>query len=249
MTPGSGIEIWKSERTSSSIASNSWSVLSISSISRTTASSALIASSRGRSRRNSSPKMSPRVASHEALTVAARFGLDPEQLLAVVPLIERLRLIESLVALQAQATVVGPRDRLGELGLPDARRALDENRLAKPLGEKGDQRGGLVGQIAHLAETFADLGDGLRLQGNRLGDDKYRRMPRRLSCPTRSAPCVLLAIGFAIGWYGHRARNSWVVAFGIVVILAAIGLLQLAIATHNNGRRPASTWESSTISI
>ncbi len=34
--PSSGIEIWKSERTSSSIASNSWSVLSISSINSTT---------------------------------------------------------------------------------------------------------------------------------------------------------------------------------------------------------------------
>jgi hypothetical protein len=48
---------------------------------------------------------------------------------------------------------------------------------------------------------------------------------------------VLLAIGFLIGWYGHGARNNWLVAFGIVVILTAIGLLQLAIATHN-GRAP-----------
>ena len=32
-------------------------------------------------------------------------------------------------------------------------------------------------------------------------------------------------------------RSNWIVAFGIVVILAAIGLLQLAIATHN-GRAP-----------
>ena len=38
ITPSSGIEIWKSESTSSSIASNSWSVLSISSISSTTGS-------------------------------------------------------------------------------------------------------------------------------------------------------------------------------------------------------------------
>jgi hypothetical protein len=48
---------------------------------------------------------------------------------------------------------------------------------------------------------------------------------------------VLLAIGFAIGWYGHGARNNWLIAFGIVVILSAIGLLQLAIATHN-GKAP-----------
>jgi hypothetical protein len=48
---------------------------------------------------------------------------------------------------------------------------------------------------------------------------------------------VLLGIGFLIGWYGSGAKNNWIVAFGIVVILAAIGLLQLAIATHN-GRAP-----------
>lgn len=48
---------------------------------------------------------------------------------------------------------------------------------------------------------------------------------------------VLLAVGFVIGWYGHGAKNNWLIAFGIVVILAAIGLLQLAVATHD-GRAP-----------
>jgi dipeptide/tripeptide permease len=59
-----------------------------------------------------------------------------------------------------------------------------------------------------------------------------------LSLPDSLTPyAVLLAIGFAAGWYGHGARNNWIIAFGIAVILAAIGLLQLAIATHN-GRAP-----------
>lgn len=48
---------------------------------------------------------------------------------------------------------------------------------------------------------------------------------------------VLLAVGFLIGWYGHGAKNNWIIAFAILVVLAAIGLLQLAIATHN-GRAP-----------
>ena len=48
---------------------------------------------------------------------------------------------------------------------------------------------------------------------------------------------VLLAIGFLVGWYGNGAKNNWIIAFGILTILAAIGLLQLAIATHN-GRAP-----------
>ena len=59
-----------------------------------------------------------------------------------------------------------------------------------------------------------------------------------LVLPDSLAPyAVLLAIGFLIGWYGHGAKSNWIVAFGIVVILAAIGLLQLAIASHN-GRAP-----------
>jgi len=48
---------------------------------------------------------------------------------------------------------------------------------------------------------------------------------------------VLLAIGFLVGWYGQGAKNNWVIAFGIVLILASIGLLQLAIQAHN-GRAP-----------
>ena len=48
---------------------------------------------------------------------------------------------------------------------------------------------------------------------------------------------VLLAIGFLVGWYGQGAKSNWLIAFGIVLILAAIGLLQLAIHPHN-GRAP-----------
>jgi hypothetical protein len=59
-----------------------------------------------------------------------------------------------------------------------------------------------------------------------------------LLLPDSLAPyAVLLAVGFLVGWYGHGARNNWIVAFGIAVILAAIGLLQVAIATHD-GRAP-----------
>jgi hypothetical protein len=59
-----------------------------------------------------------------------------------------------------------------------------------------------------------------------------------ISLPDTLGPyAVLLAIGFGIGWYGHGLRSNWVIAFGIAVILAAIGLLQLAVATHD-GRAP-----------
>ncbi len=59
-----------------------------------------------------------------------------------------------------------------------------------------------------------------------------------LALPDSLGPyAVLLAIGFGVGWYGHGAKSNWLIAFGICLILAAIGLLQLAIHTHN-GRAP-----------
>ena len=64
--PSSGIVIWKSESSSSSIASNSWSVLSISSISSTTGSGLAIACISGRSSRKSALKMSSWTSSQPA---------------------------------------------------------------------------------------------------------------------------------------------------------------------------------------
>ena len=67
-------------------------------------------------------------------------GLDAQQLLAVVPLVQRLGLVEALVALQAHELAVEvARDRLGQLGLADAGRPLDEDRLAE-AGSRGRRR-------------------------------------------------------------------------------------------------------------
>ena len=59
-----------------------------------------------------------------------------------------------------------------------------------------------------------------------------------IDLPDALAPyAILLGIGFGVGWWGHGMKSNWVIAFGIAIILAAIGLLQLAIATHD-GRAP-----------
>jgi hypothetical protein len=56
--------------------------------------------------------------------------------------------------------------------------------------------------------------------------------------PTSFAPYLtLLALGFAIGWYGHGAKSNKLIATGIVLILAAIILLQVATQT-NQGQGP-----------
>ena len=62
--------------------------------------------------------------------------LRVEQLLGVLPLVERLGLVEPFVALQADQ-LGGERggERLGQLGLADAGRPLDEDRLLHAVGE------------------------------------------------------------------------------------------------------------------
>ena len=80
--------------------------------------------------------------------VGVAVGLDAQQLLLVVPLVERLALVETLVALQADQPGAGQLgDRLGELGLAGAGRALDEHRLAEPIGEEGDAGDAIVGEV------------------------------------------------------------------------------------------------------
>ena len=112
-------------------------------------------------------KMSSWTSSQPRLVAA---GLDPQQLLAVVPLVDRLGLVEALVALQAdQLAAGGARERLGQLGLADPRRALDQDRLPEPLGEEGDQRRGLVGEVAGAGQRLLRLRDRARSGHRRQG--------------------------------------------------------------------------------
>ena len=68
-----------------------------------------------------------------------RFGLNPQQLLAVVPLVERLRFVEPFVALQPhQLAAERLGQRLGQLCLADAGRTFNKNWFAKLDREKGD---------------------------------------------------------------------------------------------------------------
>ena len=80
--------------------------------------------------------------------VGVPVGLDAQQLLLVVPLVERFALVETLVALQADQAGAGHLgDRLGELRLAGAGRPFDEHRLAEPVGEEGDAGDAVVGEV------------------------------------------------------------------------------------------------------
>jgi len=82
-----------------------------------------------------------------------------EQLPGMVPLVDGGGDVDALVALQAQELTAGPpSEDLGELGLADARLALEEQRPVEP--EREEDRGGeaLVGQVSVLAECSLDVG-------------------------------------------------------------------------------------------
>ena len=94
--------------------------------------------------------------------VGVALGLDAQQLLLVVPLVERLGLVEPLVALQADepgAAHLG--HRLGQLGLAGAGRTLDEDRLAQAVGEVDDPGDALVGQVVDRLQPGAHIVDGV----------------------------------------------------------------------------------------
>ena len=94
--------------------------------------------------------------------------LGVEQLLGVLPLVERLGFVEALVALQADQPGAGARgDDLGELGLADAGRPLDEQRLAELRGQEDHGGDVVVADVFLLGEPTTDFVDG-RVRFDRL---------------------------------------------------------------------------------
>jgi hypothetical protein len=131
IVPISGMVIWKSERTSSRKASNSSSARSISSMSRTTGPVGVD--------RVEQRAADEELGAEELLLVhrALLRGADVQELAGVVPLVDGVRDVQALVALQAdQAGARGPRERLGGLRLAHAGLALQEERLLDRQGEE-----------------------------------------------------------------------------------------------------------------
>ena len=133
-------------------------------------------------RRNSSEKMSSSISPQlDPVASSSSFvGLDAQELLPVVPLVERLGLVEALVALEAdEAGTRHLRHRLGQLGLAGAGGALDEHRLLEAVGEVHHAGDALVGEVVDLAQTLADSGHGLEPVAH------YDRLPVNLTARSR----------------------------------------------------------------
>ena len=129
--------------------------------------------------------------------------LGVEKLLAVFPLIQRLRLVQSLVALHAdQRQVEERRDRLGELGLADAGRPFHQDRLLQMLGEI-DGGGDLpAGDVADRGEPLFHCLDRGQFARGRPG--------RRHSCVwhSRSNP-MMLPMGSIRGQAVAKGGGGW----------------------------------------
>src|SRR5262249_2661046 len=89
-----------------------------------------------------------------------------EQLLGVLPLIERLALVESLVALKPDERPRRDlRERLRQLGLADARRPLDQHRTTHPRGQEHDGGHTATRDVPGVPEPLLNLLDGLEHEG------------------------------------------------------------------------------------
>ena len=155
MVPSSGTLTWKSDSSSSRKASNSSSALSISSISSTTRRGAVMARSSGRSSRYSREKTCLRDLLPARPCCAIR--LDAQELLLVVPLVERLGLVEPFVALQAdEVGVQHLGQHLADLGLAGAGRTLDEQRLLERQRQEEHGLDRLGGDVARAAQAVRD---------------------------------------------------------------------------------------------
>ena len=107
----------------------------------------------------------------DPLAVVVAFGLgdaDRDHLRGVIPLVDRRRDVEPLVALQAdQPAPERRRQHLGDLGLADAGLAFQEDRPAH--AQRQEQHGGerTVGQVIRRRQEFERLVDG---RGQRRGE-------------------------------------------------------------------------------
>ena len=181
------------------------SALSVSSTSSTVGSVRRIAVSSGRVSRNSSENTSVFVWSQ-----SPGAGLDPQDLLGVVPLVEGAGLVDALVALQPHQTRAGGlRDRPGQLGLADPGGALHQQRLAQPVGE--EDRGGRcgIGQVAGLGQPPRDIVDVSEQRCRACGDAHGFSPVRPGGCgrlPTRSTWLRSILAGPSVR---GRAASGW----------------------------------------
>ncbi len=159
--PSSGIVTWNSASSSSRYPSNSSSARSISSISRTAGRvrAGSIACSSGRLIRKASLYSSRRA----PVAVQLARGLEDAQLdelPGVIPLVDRVRDVEPLVALQPDEVGLERRGHCaGQRGLPDAGLAFEEERPSEPEREEHGHGEAVVGDVVLRGQPLLQVLD------------------------------------------------------------------------------------------
>ncbi len=94
-------------------------------------------------------------------------GLDAQELLFVVPLVERPGLVQAFVALESDQLGIGRGSQcLGQLRLAHTGRSFDEQRLAQPVGQEDGRGDRVVREVACRLQAAADIrhiGEGMLL--------------------------------------------------------------------------------------
>ena len=102
-------------------------------------------------------------------------GTQMQQLSGVVPLVQRLALLQAVVALQAQQLARQHLGQgLGQLGLADAGFALQQQRAAQAQGQKGRSSQAPIGEVARAlqglgerVDAAGDMGQGSHTLSNK----------------------------------------------------------------------------------
>src|SRR5206468_3153499 len=122
--------------------------------------------------------------------VARLHRAQVEELTRVIPLVDGLRRVDSLVALQPHELATRPpREDLGDLRLSDPCLTLEQQRSLQPEREEDRRRETLVGQILMVGQALRDLGDSV-------GNERYHpaRLPARRAA-LRLPPCTISSSG------------------------------------------------------
>ena len=119
-------------------------------------------------------------------------GADVQELARVVPLVDGVRDVEALVALEPnQARVESSRERLRGLGLADAGLTFEEHRLLEREPEEQRRREAAIGEVVRPAERDVELVD--RAEPHRRSVDEAGRQGvrrRRVAAPRTSASTI-----------------------------------------------------------
>jgi hypothetical protein len=188
---------------------------------------------RGHQRPRQQELLAEDVVLHVLPAGVARFGLDSQQLLAVVPLVQRLGLVEALVALEPdQGPIEVAGERLRQLRLADTGGSLDQHRLAELRREERHQRGRFARQIAGPLEAGGDVLDGAGgvRHPSRIG---FYVLVAFLPAVAQSQINVILAliiVGAVIGVFGHIIKSKPMIVAGILTIALASAYFEFFVA-------------------